>query len=248
MDSTASVETAQTMDKPGEFPVPANCYAETVTMVQHYTDRLFRFRITRPKSFRFRSGEFVMIGLPNAARPVFRAYSVACPAWDEELEFFSIKVPNGPLTEHLQKIQPGDTVLMKQKATGTLVVDALLPDGVALGVVQGMDEQVWAAEPGLQADLRAALLLIEHSPPLFGVLGRFTRLGRTARQELLTRMLRSKREVFVQAVSGLKQMAQILYYSTDAVWDAIGYDGPWIKERKPPASALAYQKLLKERA
>lgn len=123
----ASVEAAQTAETAGEFPIPANCYAETVTMVQHYTDRLFRFRITRPKSFRFRSGEFVMIGLPNAARPVFRAYSVACPAWDEELEFFSIKVPNGPLTEHLQKIQPGDTVLMKQKATGTLVVDALLP-------------------------------------------------------------------------------------------------------------------------
>ncbi|MCB9575419.1 MAG: hypothetical protein H6717_00135 [Polyangiaceae bacterium] len=148
-------------------------------------------------------------------------------------------------------LAPGEAAIglgVKEYCIAKAVVDALLPDGVALGVVQGMDEQVWAAEPGLQADLRAALLLIEHSPPLFGVLGRFTRLGRTARQELLTRMLRSKREVFVQAVSGLKQMAQILYYSTDAVWDAIGYDGPWIKERKPPASALAYQKLLKERA
>ena len=111
----------------GEFPIPANTFAEKVVMVEHYTDRLFRFRITRPRSFRFRSGEFVMIGLPNAAKPVFRAYSVACPAWDEELEFFSIKVPDGPLTEHLQKIKVGDTVLMKPKSTGTLVVDALLP-------------------------------------------------------------------------------------------------------------------------
>src|SRR5690606_5535367 len=83
--------------------------------------------ITRPQSLRFRSGEFVMIGLPNAEKPVFRAYSVASPAWDDELEFFSIKVPDGPLTQHLQKIQPGDTVLMRQKATGTLVLDALTP-------------------------------------------------------------------------------------------------------------------------
>ena len=109
------------------FPVPANVFAETVTAVEHYTDRLFRFRMTRPASFRFRSGEFVMIGLPNAEKPVFRAYSIASPSWDEELEFYSIKVPDGPLTEHLQRIQPGDTVLMRKKPTGTLVLDALLP-------------------------------------------------------------------------------------------------------------------------
>ncbi|MEF2552571.1 ferredoxin--NADP reductase [Aurantimonas sp. A2-1-M11] len=109
------------------FPIPAGVFAETVTMVTHYTDSLFAFRITRPQSFRFRSGEFVMIGLPNAEKPVYRAYSIASPAWDEELEFFSIKVPNGPLTEHLQKIKVGDTVLMRKKATGTLVHDALKP-------------------------------------------------------------------------------------------------------------------------
>lgn len=109
------------------FSVPAGCFAETVTHVKHYTDRLFAFRMTRPPSFRFRSGEFVMIGLPNAEKPVFRAYSMCSPSWDDELEFFSIKVPDGPLTEHLQKIQPGDTVLMKKKPTGTLVNDALIP-------------------------------------------------------------------------------------------------------------------------
>jgi ferredoxin--NADP+ reductase len=112
---------------PVEFPVPAGCHAEKVVSVKHYTDRLFAFRITRPQSFRFRSGEFVMIGLPNAEKPVFRAYSIASPAWDEELEFYSIKVQDGPLTQHLQKIKPGDTVLMRQKSTGTLVVDALTP-------------------------------------------------------------------------------------------------------------------------
>ncbi|MEZ5783122.1 MAG: ferredoxin--NADP reductase [Rhizobiaceae bacterium] len=109
------------------FPIPAGVYAETVVSVKHYTDRLFSFRITRPQAFRFRSGEFVMIGLPNAEKPVFRAYSIASPSWDEEVEFFSIKVPDGPLTSELQKIVPGDTVLMRQKSTGTLVLDALTP-------------------------------------------------------------------------------------------------------------------------
>lgn len=109
------------------FPLPVGVHAETVMSVRHYTDRLFSFRITRPQSFRFRSGEFVMLGLPNAVKPIFRAYSIASPSWDEELEFLSIKVPDGPLTRHLQKIMPGDTVLLRAKPTGTLVLDALTP-------------------------------------------------------------------------------------------------------------------------
>ena len=101
---------------------------ETVLAVEHYTDRLFRFRLTRPQSFRFRSGEFVMIGLlKEDGKPLLRAYSVASPAWDEELEFYSIKVPDGPLTSRLEKIQPGDKVLLGRKPTGTLVLDALTP-------------------------------------------------------------------------------------------------------------------------
>ncbi|MCA1406840.1 ferredoxin--NADP reductase [Ensifer sp. IC3342] len=106
---------------------PAGVFVETVTSVTHYTDRLFRFRMTRPQEFRFRSGEFAMIGLMVGDKPVYRAYSIASPAWDEELEFFSIKVPDGPLTSHLQKIRPGDQVLMRKKPTGTLVLDALVP-------------------------------------------------------------------------------------------------------------------------
>jgi ferredoxin/flavodoxin---NADP+ reductase len=113
--------------KPAAFPIPENVFAQTVTEVRHFTDRLFKFRITRPAEFRFRSGEFIMIGLPNAERPVYRAYSIASPFWDEEIEFYSIKVPGGPLTEHLQKIAAGDTVLMRKKPTGTLVLDALVP-------------------------------------------------------------------------------------------------------------------------
>jgi len=103
MNTTSAVNIAGA--RPVQFPIPANVYAETVVSVKHYTDRLFSFRITRPQSLRFRSGEFVMIGLPNAEKPIFRAYSVASPAWDDELEFFSIKVPDGPLTSELQKIQ-----------------------------------------------------------------------------------------------------------------------------------------------
>lgn len=107
--------------------LPAGVYAETVLSVTHYTDRLFRFTMTRPAGFRFRSGEFAMIGLVVDDKPLYRAYSIASPAWAEELEFFSIKVADGPLTQHLQKIKPGDKVLMRKKPTGTLVLDALTP-------------------------------------------------------------------------------------------------------------------------
>ncbi|MEM7269763.1 MAG: ferredoxin--NADP reductase [Pseudomonadota bacterium] len=114
------------MPKDQIVDLPKNVYAQTVTSVTHYTDRLFAFRITRDPAFRFRSGEFVMIGLMIDGKPLFRAYSVASPAWDEELEFYSIKVKDGPLTQHLQHIQVGDTVLMRKKPTGTLVNDALI--------------------------------------------------------------------------------------------------------------------------
>ena len=100
---------------------------ETVLSVRHWNEHLFSFTITRPQSFRFRSGEFVMLGLPGEGRPLLRAYSIASPAWAEELEFLSIKVPDGPLTSKLQLIQPGDQLVLGRKPTGTLVTDALLP-------------------------------------------------------------------------------------------------------------------------
>lgn len=102
--------------------------AQTVTEVHHWTDRLFSFRVSRPRSLRFRSGEFVMIGLMgDNGKPLLRAYSIASPAWDEELEFYSIKVQDGPLTSRLQHIQPGDQIILRPKPVGTLVLDALLP-------------------------------------------------------------------------------------------------------------------------
>jgi ferredoxin--NADP+ reductase len=102
--------------------------AQTVTSVRHYTPDLFAFRVTRPRSLRFRSGEFVMIGLMGeTGKPLLRAYSIASPSWDDELEFYSIKVQDGPLTSRLQHVRPGDQVILRPKPVGTLVHDALLP-------------------------------------------------------------------------------------------------------------------------
>ncbi|WP_281972402.1 ferredoxin--NADP reductase [Ruegeria faecimaris] len=102
--------------------------AQTVTDVKHWTDSLFSFKVSRPASLRFRSGEFVMIGLlGDNGKPLLRAYSIASPSWDEELEFYSIKVQDGPLTSKLQHIKPGDQIILRPKPVGTLVHDALLP-------------------------------------------------------------------------------------------------------------------------
>lgn len=106
---------------------PANVHVVRVTAVKHYSEFLFAFSCERPGAFRFRSGEFVMIGLMNGSKPLLRAYSIASPAWDEQLSFYSIKVPDGPLTSRLQNIKVGDEILLGKKPTGTLVLDALTP-------------------------------------------------------------------------------------------------------------------------
>jgi len=98
-----------------------------VLSVRHWTDRLFSFTTTRDAAFRFTSGQFVMLGLMVDGRPLLRAYSIASSAYDPELEFFSIKVPDGALTSRLQHIEPGDTVLLGNKPTGTLLTQNLLP-------------------------------------------------------------------------------------------------------------------------
>ena len=101
---------------------------QKVTFVKHWTENLFSFRITRPKSFKFRSGEFVMIGLLDSNnKPILRAYSICSPSWSDELEFYSIIVKDGPLTSKLKNIQIGDEIIMMPKSTGTLVLDALKP-------------------------------------------------------------------------------------------------------------------------
>ncbi len=100
---------------------------ETVTGVHHWTDRLFSFTCTRDPAFRFSNGQFTMIGLEMGGRPLVRAYSMVSSAYEEQLEFLSIKVPNGPLTSRLQHIRAGEPVLVGRKPTGTLVQDSLLP-------------------------------------------------------------------------------------------------------------------------
>src|SRR4030081_1294660 len=98
---------------------------ESVLSVHHWTDTLFSFTTTRNPSFRFRNGEFTMIGLKLGERPLLRAYSVASANYEDRLEFFSIKVPDGPLTSHLQHLKQGDQIIVSRKATGTLVIDNL---------------------------------------------------------------------------------------------------------------------------
>jgi ferredoxin--NADP+ reductase len=100
---------------------------ETVLSVRHWTDSLFSFTATRDPGFRFQNGQFAMIGLEVDGRPLVRAYSMASANHEDELEFFSIKVPDGPLTSRLQKIREGDIILVGRKATGTLIAGNLIP-------------------------------------------------------------------------------------------------------------------------
>ena len=100
---------------------------ETVLTVHHWTDRLFSFTTTRNAALRFSNGHFTMIGLRVNNKPLLRAYSIVSPNYEEQLEFLSIKVQDGPLTSRLQHIQPGDKVIVGHKPTGTLLIDYLLP-------------------------------------------------------------------------------------------------------------------------
>jgi ferredoxin--NADP+ reductase len=102
-------------------------HREKVLSVRHWTDTLFSFTATRNSGFRFLNGQFAMIGLEVEGRPLLRAYSMASANHEEALEFFSIKVADGPLTSKLQKIREGDTILVGRKATGTLIADNLIP-------------------------------------------------------------------------------------------------------------------------
>jgi len=100
---------------------------EKVLSVHHWNDRLFSFKTTRQQGLRFENGQFVMIGIEVEGRPLTRAYSMASPNYEEHLEFFSIKVPNGPLTSRLQHLKVGDDLLVSRKPTGTLVIHDLRP-------------------------------------------------------------------------------------------------------------------------
>ncbi len=105
----------------------SNLNVEQVLSVHHWNDTLFSFKTTRDPGLRFENGQFVMIGLEVEGRPLMRAYSIASPNYEDHLEFFSIKVPNGPLTSRLQHLKVGDSIKISKKPTGTLLLDDLLP-------------------------------------------------------------------------------------------------------------------------
>src|SRR3954467_4736975 len=105
----------------------SNFSEERVLSVHHWTDRLFSFRTTRAPTFRYRNGQFTMIGLKVEGKPLLRAYSMASANHDEHLEFFSIKVQDGPLTSRLQHLKPGQSIIVNAQPTGTLINDNLLP-------------------------------------------------------------------------------------------------------------------------
>jgi ferredoxin--NADP+ reductase len=105
----------------------SNFFEEKVLSVHHWTDTLFSFTTTRDPGFRFENGQFTMIGLPADGRPLLRAYSLVSANHEDTLEFFSIKVPDGPLTSRLQHLKEGDPIIVGRKATGTLLLDNLLP-------------------------------------------------------------------------------------------------------------------------
>jgi ferredoxin--NADP+ reductase len=105
----------------------SNLHQETVLAVRHWNDNLFSFTTTRDRGLRFKNGHFLMIGLEIDGRPLLRAYSVASANYEEHLEFYSIKVPGGPLTSRLQHLKPGDPLLVSRKPTGTLVSSHLVP-------------------------------------------------------------------------------------------------------------------------
>jgi ferredoxin--NADP+ reductase len=100
---------------------------ERVLSVHHWNDSLFSFSTTRDRGLRFENGQFIMVGLPEEKKPLMRAYSFASANWEESLEFFSIKVPDGPLTSRLQHLAPGDEILLSRKPTGSLLIHDLHP-------------------------------------------------------------------------------------------------------------------------
>ncbi|MFJ4289916.1 ferredoxin--NADP reductase [Cupriavidus sp. NPDC089707] len=105
----------------------SNLYQQSILSVHHWTDTLFSFTCTRDPGFRFENGQFAMVGLEVNGRPLLRAYSIASANYEETLEFFSIKVPDGPLTSRLQHLREGDQIFVGKKPTGTLLVENLLP-------------------------------------------------------------------------------------------------------------------------
>jgi len=100
---------------------------EHVLGVQHWSGKLFSFMTTRSAGLRFENGQFIMLGLEAEGRRILRAYSIASANYEDHLEFYSIIVPQGPLTSRLQHIERDAPILVSSKPTGTLVLRDLKP-------------------------------------------------------------------------------------------------------------------------
>lgn len=176
---------------------------EDVLWVRRWTDRLFSFAVTRPPSFRFRSGEFVMLGLSpreGEKKPLLRAYSIASPHFADKLEFLSIVVEDGPLTSQLQHIAPGDPLLLGRKSTGTLVLDALRPGRRLFLIGTGTGLAPWlsvARDP--EAYERFERVIVTHTVRTVADL---------AYRDLF------EAEIFGDELVGEQALAQLSYYPT----------------------------------
>ncbi|MDP8916430.1 MAG: ferredoxin--NADP reductase, partial [Pseudomonadota bacterium] len=185
-------------------PEPTAAYTvEDVLWVRRWTERLFSFALTRPPSFRFRSGEFVMLGLPpleGEKKPLLRAYSIASPHFADELEFLSIAVADGPLTSRLQHVRPGDPVLLGRKSTGTLVLDALKPGRRLFLIGTGTGLAPWlsvARDP--EAYERFERVIVTHT---------VREVADLAYRDLF------EQEIFKDELVGDQARAQLSYYPT----------------------------------
>ena len=190
---------------------------EKVTEIHHWTDKTFSFKTTRDMSFRFKNGEFAMIGLEIDGKPLLRAYSVVSPNHEDHLEFLSIKVPNGPLTSKLQHIKVDDEIIINSKPTGTLVCDYLLP---------GRNLFLFSTGTGL-----APFMSIVRDPETYEKFEKIilTHTVRTSKElaykDLLTNL--NKDEIYSEVTKN-----NFIYFNTVTreKWDNEGRITDWIKE------------------
>lgn len=192
---------------------------EKVTEIHHWTDKTFSFKTTRDMSFRFKNGEFAMIGLEIDGKPLLRAYSVVSPNHEDHLEFLSIKVPNGPLTSKLQYIKIDDEIIVNSKPTGTLVCDYLLP---------GRNLFLFSTGTGL-----APFMSIVRDPETYEKFEKIilTHTVRTSKElaykDLLTNL--NNDEIYSEVTRN-----NFIYFNTVTreKWDNEGRITDWIKENK----------------
>tara|TARA_A100001015_G_C15044598_1_gene742620 strand:- start:4821 stop:5591 length:771 start_codon:yes stop_codon:yes gene_type:complete len=192
---------------------------EKITKIHHWTDKTFSFKTTRNQGFRFKNGEFAMIGLEIDGKPLLRAYSVVSPNHEDHLEFLSIKVPNGPLTSKLQHVKLNDEIIVNSKPTGTLVCDYLLP---------GRNLFLFSTGTGL-----APFMSIVRDPETYEKFEKviLTHTVRTpeelAYKDLLSNL--NKDDIYAEVTNG-----KFIYFNTVTRenWKRTGRITKWIKENK----------------